>query len=64
MPIKKGTGRKTISSNIRELHSGKTYATTLRKEGKTRANKQAVAIALSTERKSGGKRKPSKKKKA
>ena len=45
MPLKKGKSKKTVSSNIRELrHSG--YG-----------QKQAVAIALSTARKSGHKKK-------
>ena len=52
MPLKKGTSQKTISSNISELHGGKTFAHTARKFGKKRANKQAVAIALNTARKS------------
>ena len=47
MPLKSGSSRKTVSSNIRELHSGKTYAKTKAKSGAKKANKQAVAIALS-----------------
>jgi hypothetical protein len=42
MPLKKGTDRATVSQNIRtELAAGK-------------PQKQAVAIAMSTARKSGG----------
>jgi len=55
MPLRKGKSRKIVSGSIRELHGGNTYAHTRRKFGKKRANKQAVAIALSTARK--GKRK-------
>lgn len=51
MPLKKGSSKKTVSANIRELHTGKTYAKTAAKFGKGKANKQAVAIALSTARK-------------
>jgi Family of unknown function (DUF6496) len=53
MPLKRGKGKKTISSNISEFHSGKTYAATKAKFGKAKADKQAVAVALSTARKSG-----------
>ena len=44
MPLKKGSSRKTISANIREL----------RKSG--RPQKQAIAIALSEARRSKRKR--------
>lgn len=57
MPLQKGSSRKTVSNNIRELHTGKTYAHTASKFGKARADKQAVAIALNEARKgraSGG----------
>lgn len=50
MPLKSGSSQKTISSNIKELHSGKTFAHTEGKFGKARADKQAVAIALSESR--------------
>ncbi len=50
MPLKTGKSRKTVSSNIRELHTGKTYAHTASKFGKKRADKQAVAIALKKSR--------------
>jgi hypothetical protein len=45
MPLKKGSSRKTMSANIRtEIAAGK-------------PQKQAVAIAYSVARKSGGKKK-------
>jgi hypothetical protein len=50
MPLKKGTSKKTVSKNIKEFHTGKTYARTKAKFGTKRANKQAVAVALSTKR--------------
>lgn len=56
-PLRRGTSPRTVSSNIRELHSGKTFQKTARKFGKKKANKQAIAIALSEKRKSGGTKK-------
>lgn len=50
MPLKRGSSQSTISSNISELHKGKTFARTKRKFGKKRADKQAVAIAMSQAR--------------
>jgi hypothetical protein len=55
MPLKKGKSKATISSNIKEFHTGATYAATKAKFGKAKADKQAVAVAMSTARKSGGK---------
>jgi hypothetical protein len=40
MPLKKGSSRKTISSNIRELEHSQTKA------GKSRSHRQNVAIAM------------------
>jgi len=53
MPLKRGKSKKTVSSNISEFHKGKTFAHTKAKFGKAKANKQAVAVALSTARRSG-----------
>ena len=55
MPMKKGSSRKTISTNIKEFHGGKTYNASKAKFGKAKADKQAVAAAESTARRSGGK---------
>lgn len=55
MPLKKGNSKKIVSSNIRELHKGKTHAQTQSKFGKERADKQSVAIALSEAKKSSNK---------
>jgi len=52
MPVKPGSSKKIISSNIRELHSGKTHARTEAKSGKKAADKQSVAIALEEARRS------------
>lgn len=47
MPLKSGKSKKVISQNIAEFHKGKTFKKTAKKFGKTKANKQAVAVALS-----------------
>lgn len=52
MPLKKGKSRATVSDNIREFHKGKTYARTKAKFGKKKADKQAVAAAMSKRRES------------
>lgn len=55
MPLKSGTSQKTVSKNIRELHSGPQYKATARKHGSAAAHKQAIAIALDQARQSGAK---------
>ena len=52
MPLLKGSSPSTVKKNIGEFHTGKTYAHTLAKFGKKKANAQAVAVALSTARRS------------
>lgn len=47
MPLNPNAG---ISENIREFHTGKTFAKTAAKYGKERANKQAIAVAYATQR--------------
>ncbi len=56
MPLKKGTSKATVSKNISEFHTGKTYAHTEAKFGKATANKQAVAVAMETKRRSSRKK--------
>lgn len=51
MPLKPGSDKATISQNISEFHTGKTYAHTAAKFGAKRAQAQAVAVALNTARK-------------
>jgi hypothetical protein len=55
MPLKKGASKKTISENIAEFHDSAQYKRTRARSGKARADKQAVAVALSTARASGAK---------
>jgi hypothetical protein len=50
MPLQKGSSEKVIGNNIRELHTGKTYAHTSSKFGKKDADRQAIAIAESQAR--------------
>jgi hypothetical protein len=56
MPLKKGSSRKTISTNIKEFKAGPRNKATARKSGKKAAQKQAEAVALKEARKS--KKKP------
>jgi hypothetical protein len=50
MPLKRGKGKKTFRSNVREFTKGPTFAKTSRKYGKRRALKQAVAVAYAAQR--------------
>jgi len=52
MPLKKGKSQKVISENISEFHKGGTYERTKAKHGKGVADKQAVAVAMETARRS------------
>ena len=51
MPLLKGKSKKTIKKNFEEFGAGKTYAKTSKKFGKAKANKQRIAVVLSTARK-------------
>jgi hypothetical protein len=55
MPLKPGGSRATVSENIKEFHTGQTYAKTAGKFGKATADKQAIAASLSEARRTGGK---------
>lgn len=48
MPLK--TGKKNVGSNIKELHGGPRYAENVKKFGKAKADKIAVAAAESASR--------------
>lgn len=50
MPLLRG--KKNISRNIRELHHGPRYKANVRKFGKRKANRIAVAAAYSAARRS------------
>ncbi len=50
MPLKRGISKETVSKNIKEFHGGETYARTEKKFGKAKADKQAVAVAMSEKR--------------
>lgn len=54
MPLKAGKSKKVVSQNIKEFHKGGTYEATKKKFGKAKADKQAVAVAMSKKRKSKG----------
>lgn len=56
MPLKPGSSRSVVSENISEFHKGPTYAKTAAKFGKAKADKQAIAVALSTARRYGRKK--------
>jgi hypothetical protein len=50
MPLLSGKSQSVVSKNISELHTGPTYQRTKKRFGKQKADKQAVAIALSKAR--------------
>ena len=56
MPLKPGKSREVVSENIREFHKGKTYRRTEARQGKKKADRQAVAVALASARRNPAKR--------
>ena len=56
MPLIKSAKKAAVGKNIKEFHGGKTYTATEQKFGKETADKQAIAVALSTQRKAKGKK--------
>jgi aminoglycoside phosphotransferase family enzyme len=46
MPLMKGKSKEVVGKNISEFHKGKTFAKTLKKFGKAKANAQAIAVAM------------------
>ena len=55
MPLKAGKSKAVVSQNISEFSHGQTFQKTQRKFGLAKAHKQAIAVAMSQKRKSGGK---------
>ena len=51
MPMKPGKSKNALAENIKEFHTGKTYAHTKAKFGKETANKQAIAAAFAARKK-------------
>ena len=49
MPLKKGSSKKTVSSNIREMMRSSTFA-----KGKSRKKKQQMATAAALRKSRGG----------
>lgn len=52
MPFQPGSSQKVISRNIEEFHAGQRYAQMKDKYGKKKADKVAVAAALSNAKRS------------
>jgi len=61
MPLAKGKSKHVIEKNFDEVRHGSTFKRTEKKYGKKKAVKQMQAIVLSTSRKSGHKKKTSRK---